>query len=80
MADRAAADVSAKQGHDIFHFIGPTAAFEDDVIDHQEMVAAVESRVGKMNPLLERCTCPRSRRAGPSCTWRPSPSPTSCER
>jgi len=56
MPDRAAAEVSAKQGHDLFHFIAAPAAFEDEVIDHQEMVAAVEARVGKMNPLLERST------------------------
>jgi multiple sugar transport system substrate-binding protein len=56
MSDRAAAEVAAKQGHDLYHFITPPAAFEDEVIDHQEMVAAVEAKVGKMNPLLERYT------------------------
>jgi multiple sugar transport system substrate-binding protein len=56
MPDRAAAEVVARQGHDIFHFIAPPAAFEDEVIDHGAIVRAVEARVGKMNPLLERCT------------------------
>jgi multiple sugar transport system substrate-binding protein len=56
MPDRAAAEVAAQQGHDIFHFIAPPAAFEDEVIDHQDLVAAVEASVGKMNPILERCT------------------------
>jgi len=56
MPDRAAAEVAARQGHDIFHFIAPPAAFEDEVIDHGEIVKAVEARVGKMSPLLERCT------------------------
>lgn len=51
---RADAEVAAQHGHDIFGFITPPPVFEDQVIDHNELVADVEVRVGKMTALVER--------------------------
>jgi multiple sugar transport system substrate-binding protein len=54
LADRAAAEVEAQQGHDLFSFVSQSAAFEDAVIDHREIVEEVEAKVGKMLGLVER--------------------------
>ncbi|HYR56879.1 MAG TPA: extracellular solute-binding protein [Myxococcaceae bacterium] len=43
---RAASEVSAQQGHDLFLFLAPPAAFEDQVIDHKEIYQEVEKRYG----------------------------------
>jgi multiple sugar transport system substrate-binding protein len=51
---RAGAEVAAKSGHDIFGFITPPPTFEDEVIDHREIVEEVEAKLGKMSPLVER--------------------------
>jgi multiple sugar transport system substrate-binding protein len=51
---RAEAEVAAKSGHDIFGFITPPPVFEDEVIDHREIVEEVEAKLGKMSPLVER--------------------------
>lgn len=51
---RGAAEAGARTGHDIFGFATPPAAFEDDVIDHREIVQEVEAKLGKMTPLCER--------------------------
>lgn len=60
---RAAAEVAAGRGHDIFGFIYPPAAFEDAVIDHRELVEEAEDVLGKMTPLLERSVYnPRTKR------------------
>ena len=52
---QAEAEVAAQRGHDIFFlaFASP-APFEDEVIDHREIVEEVEAKVGKMTPLAER--------------------------
>jgi multiple sugar transport system substrate-binding protein len=50
---RADTEVASQRGHDIFGFISPPT-FEDHVIDHREVVEEVESKVGKMDPLVER--------------------------
>jgi multiple sugar transport system substrate-binding protein len=44
---RAAAEVSAQKGHDIFMFLSPPAAYENQVIDHAEIYQAVEKKWGK---------------------------------
>jgi multiple sugar transport system substrate-binding protein len=46
---RAAAEVAARSGHDIVQFLAPPAAFEDQVIDHKEIVQEVTRKVGKMS-------------------------------
>jgi multiple sugar transport system substrate-binding protein len=44
---RAAAEVSAQRGHDLFLFLSPPAAYENQVIDHGEIYQAVEKKWGK---------------------------------
>lgn len=44
---RAAAEVSAQQGHDLFMFLWPPPTFEDQVIDHAEIYQECESKYGK---------------------------------
>ena len=45
---RAAAEVAAQSGHDIFFFLTPPAAYEDQVIDHASIVQEVTKKRGKM--------------------------------
>lgn len=47
LATRAAAEVSAKQGHDLFMFLSPPPAYEDQVIDHREVYEECERKHGK---------------------------------
>ena len=56
VAARAAAEAAAGKGHDIFHFLSPPAAYENHVIDHAEIVRAVEKRHGAMIELARRST------------------------
>ena len=51
---RAAAEVAAQRGHDLFQFTATPSAFEDEVIDHRELIEEVEGKLGKMAPLVER--------------------------
>jgi multiple sugar transport system substrate-binding protein len=44
---RAAAEVSARKGHDLFMFLSPPAAYEKQVIDHKEVYQEVEKKHGK---------------------------------
>jgi multiple sugar transport system substrate-binding protein len=44
---RAAAEVAAQKGHDLFMFLSPPAAYERQVIDHAEVYQEVERRHGK---------------------------------
>jgi multiple sugar transport system substrate-binding protein len=53
---RGAAEAAARKGHDLFLFISPPAAYENQVIDHREIVEEVERRHGKMIPLAEKST------------------------
>ena len=53
---RAAAEVAAKKGHDLFMFLSPPAAYEKQVIDHREIYQEVENKHGKMIGLAERST------------------------
>jgi multiple sugar transport system substrate-binding protein len=53
---RGAAEAAAQKGHDLFLFISPPAAYENQVIDHKEIVEEVEKRHGKMIPLAEKST------------------------
>ncbi|HEV8658140.1 MAG TPA: extracellular solute-binding protein [Thermoanaerobaculia bacterium] len=53
---RAAAEVAARKGHDLFMFISPPAAYEKHVIDHSEIYQEVERRHGKKIALAERST------------------------
>ncbi len=51
---RGDAEAAAKRGHDLFWFLNPRAALEDDVIDHREIVEEVSAKLGKMTPHVER--------------------------
>jgi multiple sugar transport system substrate-binding protein len=44
---RAAAEVAAQRGHDLFMFLSPPAAYEKQVIDHGEIYQQVEKKWGK---------------------------------
>jgi len=48
---RAAAEVAAQQGHDLFMNLHPMAAYEDQVINHASIVKEIESKVGKYSQL-----------------------------
>jgi multiple sugar transport system substrate-binding protein len=53
---RAAAEVSAQQGHDLFMFLWPPPVFEDQVIDHKEIYQECERKYGKPIDLAIRST------------------------
>ncbi len=71
----AAAEAKAGKGHDIFGFLSPPAAYEDDVLDHTEIVAEVEGAVGRYGELGRRSTYnPKTKRYfGISDSFVPSP-------
>jgi multiple sugar transport system substrate-binding protein len=48
---RAAAEVAAQSGHDLFMAIHPMAQYEDQVINHAPIVQEIEAKVGKYGPL-----------------------------
>jgi multiple sugar transport system substrate-binding protein len=62
LSGRADAEVAAGRGHDLFGFIFPPAGFEDEVIDHREVVEEVATKLGPMASLAERSVL--SRRTG----------------
>lgn len=51
---RAAAEVNARRGHDLFALVSPPAAFEDDVVNLRDVVEEIQAKVGKANPVAER--------------------------
>jgi len=52
---RASAEVSARNGHDLVAFTGSlVAGLEDEVIDHRDIVAEIEAKVGPMLPVIAR--------------------------
>lgn len=53
---RGAAEVSAKQGHDLFMFLSPPAAYENQVIDHSEIYQECEKKHGKKVEVAEKST------------------------
>ncbi|MGH8991718.1 MAG: ABC transporter substrate-binding protein [Acidimicrobiia bacterium] len=54
LGPRAGAEVATGRGHDLFAFITTPAVFEDQVIDHRDIVEEVEAKVGRMAPIVER--------------------------
>lgn len=52
----AAAEAKAGKGHDVFGFLSPPAAYEDDVLDHADVVAEAERALGPYGTLGERST------------------------
>ena len=53
---RAAAEAAAGSGHDLFFNLSPQAQFEDQVINHVEIVQEVQRKVGKIGGLGKRAT------------------------
>jgi multiple sugar transport system substrate-binding protein len=53
---RAAAEVAAQSGHDLFGFLSPPATYEDQVIDHSDIVQEIEGKVGKMKDVAYKST------------------------
>ncbi|SRR6266849_990394 len=53
---RAAAEVAAKKGHDLFMFVSPPAAYEQQVIDLAEVYAEVQNRHGRPIDLAVKST------------------------
>jgi multiple sugar transport system substrate-binding protein len=53
---RAAAEVAAQSGHDLFMNLHPMASYEDQVINHASIVHEVESKVGKYGALGQAST------------------------
>src|SRR2546421_1564849 len=53
---RASAEAAAQNGHDIFFQLSPPAQFEDQVIDHKEIVQEVQRKVGKIGGLAHKAT------------------------
>ena len=53
---RAASEVSAKKGHDLFMFLSPPAAFEPQVIDMTHVYQEVEKKHGKKIELAHKST------------------------
>jgi multiple sugar transport system substrate-binding protein len=52
LSARANAEVAAQSGHDLFQFLSPPAAFEEQVLDLADVVGEAERRHG---PILELC-------------------------
>ncbi|MFN2628275.1 MAG: extracellular solute-binding protein [Gaiellaceae bacterium] len=53
---RAAAEVAAQSGHDIFWQLSPPAAYEDQVINHAPIIHEIEHKVGKYGELGQKST------------------------
>jgi multiple sugar transport system substrate-binding protein len=53
---RAASEVAAKKGHDLFGFLSPPAAFEPQVLDMSNIYQQVESKHGKKIDLAHKST------------------------
>jgi multiple sugar transport system substrate-binding protein len=53
---RAAAEVSAQQGHDLFMFLWPAPAYEEQVIDHREIYEEISRKHGKPIDLAVKST------------------------
>jgi multiple sugar transport system substrate-binding protein len=51
LPSRAASEVAAQQGHDLFQFLSPPPAYEDQVINHAPIVQEVSKKLGKMGQL-----------------------------
>jgi len=72
---RAAAEVAAQKGHDLFMFLDPPAVYEGQVIEHNEIVQEVEGKHGKLVELAHKSTYnPKTKKYfGFSDSWIPDP-------
>lgn len=53
---RANAEVAAQEGHDLFFFLNPPPAFEEQVVDHTDLVLDTEQKHGLITPLALKST------------------------
>lgn len=53
---RAAVEVSARNGHDLFGFLAPPAGYEEHALPLNDVVADCEQRFGKLVPLAHKAT------------------------
>jgi multiple sugar transport system substrate-binding protein len=53
---RAAAEVAAQSGHDLFWFLAPPAQYEDQVLRHNDIVQEVTRKRGRMALVAQRST------------------------
>ncbi|MDX6491047.1 MAG: multiple sugar transport system substrate-binding protein, partial [Gaiellaceae bacterium] len=53
---RAAAEVAAQSGHDLFMNLHPMASYEDQVINHLPVIQEIQRKVGKYGPLGKAST------------------------
>src|SRR5437764_334461 len=53
---RAAAEVAAQSGHDLFFNLHPMASYEDQVINHAPIIKEIERKVGPYGPLAKSST------------------------
>jgi multiple sugar transport system substrate-binding protein len=53
---RAAAEVAAQSGHDLFFNLHPMASYEDQVINHAAIIHEIEGKVGKYGALAKAST------------------------
>ncbi|MDQ3945120.1 MAG: hypothetical protein M3357_08245, partial [Actinomycetota bacterium] len=44
LSTRAAAEVAAQRGHDLFQFTATPSAFEDEVVDHRDIIEEVQGK------------------------------------
>jgi multiple sugar transport system substrate-binding protein len=72
---RAAMDVAARRGHDVFAFLDPPASFQPYALPLDDVVAECEQRFGKAVPSVARATYdPRTRHHFALCeSWVPAP-------
>ena len=56
LPSRAAAEVAARSGHDLFQFLAPPAQHEDNVIALNDVVQQVQKKVGKLGPVGRKST------------------------
>lgn len=75
LVDVAAAEAAAQSGHDVVAFLAPPAVFEDQVIDHRDIVDEAQGRFGGMTGLAQRSTYnPRTGKYFGFCdNWAPAP-------
>jgi multiple sugar transport system substrate-binding protein len=71
----AAAEVSAKKGHDLFMFLWPKPVYEEEVIDHREIYEECQQKYGKPIDLAIKSTYnPKTKRYfGFSDSYSPDP-------
>jgi multiple sugar transport system substrate-binding protein len=50
----AEAEAASQRGHDLFQLVASAAPFEDDVIDHRDVIEEVRAKFGNMAPFVER--------------------------